>query len=430
MYICIYIYIYKLWEDAQKLQEVITAQDAEIAELKKRMSALQKQLQETQDSLAAGAGGRADLQKQIQILEKEKSTLQLAVDVAKDQASKDAAAFQAKLADNDALIVQLQQEVGQEKSAQEAAEVAASTQGANVRLIEDELKKMRDHQTMLRAERDRFAKEAAQAAVAKATLETQKAETAAAKSALQEANEDIARLMDEINVLKREQVASLTEERDKLAKEGAVSADLEAELKKLREQLASLTEERDKLTEEAAMLAVTRTELESKTVETEAAKAALKDARDEVERLKKLLADKEAAPKQADKEKMLGLQRAIELATMTMEEVAKEHLADHACVTSATHSSSNTTVGLSFDIKNATVSGVLVGGPAFNSKQVHKDDVIMAVDGQAVQGNQILDMLKGVDKPGSVVTLTLRKTSVSASSFGMLSPPLHSREKC
>ena len=79
---------------------------------------------------------------------------------------------------------------------------------------------------------------------------------------------------------------------------------------------------------------------------------------------------------------------------------------------------------LSFDSKNATVSGVLVGGPAFNSKQVHKDDVIMAVDGQAVQGNQILDLLKGVDKPGSVVTLTLMRTSVSASSFGMLSPPL------
>jgi hypothetical protein len=48
------------------------------------------------------------------------------------------------------------------------------------------------------------------------------------------------------------------------------------------------------------MLAVTSAELESKTAETEAAKAALKDARDEVERLKKLLADKEAALKQAD----------------------------------------------------------------------------------------------------------------------------------
>jgi myosin heavy subunit len=344
--------------------------------------------------------------------------------MAKDQASNDAVASRANLADKDAIILQLQREVGQEKSAQKAAEVAASMNGANVRSFEDELKKVRDQQIMLRAERDKFAKEAAQAAVAKATLETQKAETAAVKSALQEANEHIASLIEEINVLKREQVAALTEEKDKLAKEGAVSADLEAELEQRREQLAALKEERDKLTKEAAMLAVTRSELESKTAESEAAKAALKDARDEVERLKKLLADKEAAPKHLeDREKIFGLQRALKLATMTMEEVAKEHLADHTCVSSAAHSS-NTTVGLSFDSKNATVSGVLVGGPAFNSKQVHKDDVIMAVDGQAVQGNQILDMLKGVDKPGSVVTLTLKRTSVSASSFGMLSPPL------
>ena len=258
------------------------------------------------------------------------------------------------------------------------------------------------------------------------SLASSEKENAALKKQVEDLTMMIANLEDDIK-LGMEQLNAKKAEIDALNEK---VTEVEDELKKLREQLASLTEERDKRTEEAAMLAVTRTELESKTVETEAAKAALKDARDEVERLKKLLADKEAAPKQADKEKMLGLQRAIELATMTMEEVAKEHLADHACVTSATHSSSNTTVGLSFDIKNATVSGVLVGGPAFNSKQVHKDDVIMAVDGQAVQGNQILDMLKGVDKPGSVVTLTLRKTSVSASSFGMLSPPLHSREKC
>jgi chromosome segregation ATPase len=269
------------------------------------------------------------------------------------------------------------------------------------------------------------------------------AETGAAKASLKDVRDEIERLKkllaDKEAALKQledelkklcEQVAALTEERDKLANEGAVSADLEAELKKMREQLASLKEERDKLTEELEMLAVTRSELWSKTAENEAAKDALKDAQDEIERPKKPLADKEAALKQLeDKENIFGLQRAIELATLTMEEVAKEHLADHACVTSTTHSS-NTTVGLSVDIKNATVSGVLVGGPAFNSKQVHKDDMIVAVDGQAVQGNQILDMLKGVDKPGSVVTLTLKRTSVSASSFGMLSPPLHSREKC
>jgi predicted Holliday junction resolvase-like endonuclease len=70
--VCVSLCVYKLWEDVQKLQEVITAQDAEIAELKKRVSALQKQLQEAQDSLAAGAEGSADLQKQIQMLETEK----------------------------------------------------------------------------------------------------------------------------------------------------------------------------------------------------------------------------------------------------------------------------------------------------------------------------------------------------------------------
>jgi hypothetical protein len=58
------------------------------------MSALQKQLQDAQGSLARGAGGSADLQKQIQMLETEKSALQLAVDMAKDQAPKDAAASQ------------------------------------------------------------------------------------------------------------------------------------------------------------------------------------------------------------------------------------------------------------------------------------------------------------------------------------------------
>ena len=108
----------KLWEDAQKLQEVITAQDAEIAELKKQMSATQKQLQEAQDSLSAGAGGSADLQKQIQMLETEKKTLQLAVYTAKDQASKDAAVSQAKFADKDAIILDLQREVGEGKRKQ------------------------------------------------------------------------------------------------------------------------------------------------------------------------------------------------------------------------------------------------------------------------------------------------------------------------
>jgi chromosome segregation ATPase len=320
-------------------------------------------------------------------------------------------------------VAELEQEVKRVEGLllQESEKASVSSRDAEQRYASLE-EKLQDLERAL-------AQASAETGAAKASLKDVRDEVEGLKKLLADKEAALKQLEDELKKL-CEQVAALTEERDKLANEGAVSADLEAELKKLREQLASLKEERDKLTEELAMLAVTRSEIWSKTAGTEAAKAALKDAHDEIERPKKLLADKEAALKQLeDKEKIFGLQRAIELVTMAMEEIAKEHLADHACVTSTTHSS-NTTVGLSVDIKNATVSGVLVGGPAFNSKQVHKDDVIMAVDGQAVQGNQILDMLKGVDKPGSVVTLTLKSTSVSASSFEMRSPPLHSREKC
>ena len=89
------------------------------------MSATQKQLQEAQDSLSAGAGGSADLQKQIQMLETEKNTLQLALDMAKDQASKDDASSQAKLADKDTIIIELQREVGEGRRSQ--AHVLEST---------------------------------------------------------------------------------------------------------------------------------------------------------------------------------------------------------------------------------------------------------------------------------------------------------------
>jgi hypothetical protein len=52
------------------------------------------------------------------MLETEKKTLQLAVYTAKDQASKDAAVSQAKFADKDAIILDLQREVGEGKRKQ------------------------------------------------------------------------------------------------------------------------------------------------------------------------------------------------------------------------------------------------------------------------------------------------------------------------
>jgi uncharacterized coiled-coil DUF342 family protein len=64
--------------------------------------------------------------------------------------------------------------------------------------------------------------------------------------------QQVAVLTEERDKLAKEGAEAGAEAMDKLAKEGAESADLEAELKQLREQVASLTEERDKLAKECA----------------------------------------------------------------------------------------------------------------------------------------------------------------------------------
>ena len=53
-----------------------------------------------------------------------------------------------------------------------------------------------------------------------------------------------------------------------------------------------------------------------------------------------------------------------------------------------------TTVGISYDDKSGIIQNVLVGGPAFNSKQVHHGDKIVSIDGAAVQPGDILALLK------------------------------------
>ena len=122
----------KVWEDAQKLHAVIKTRDEEIAELKKRIDALQKQLQEAQDRLAAGSDGHAHLLKQIQVLETEKNALQLAVDMAKDQAASAAAAAQVKLADKDALVLELKREMGDVQRELQTAEAACKIEIAKL----------------------------------------------------------------------------------------------------------------------------------------------------------------------------------------------------------------------------------------------------------------------------------------------------------
>lgn len=59
--------------------------------------------------------------------------------------------------------------------------------------------------------------------------------------------------------------------------------------------------------------------------------------------------------------------------------------------------------------KPTVVSHVLTGGPAFKSKRVQRGDHIMLVDGAEVSGDSMTEALKGSNKPGSKVRLTIKK---------------------
>ena len=104
--------------------------------------------------------------------------------------------------------------------------------------------------------------------------------------------------------------------------------------------------------------------------------------------------------------------RAIELTKMTRDELSRDLLAPHESVTKG-FGINRTTVGISYEEKNQTITQTLVGSPAFNSRKVHKGDVIVAIDGEPVadDGKDIQDRLKGVDVPGSSVVISLRKAS-------------------
>jgi chromosome segregation ATPase len=108
-----------------------------------------------------------------------------------------------------------------------------------------------------------------------------------------------------------------------------------------------------------------------------------------------------------------AVSRAIELTKMTRDELSRDLLAPHHSVTKGIGSINPTTVGISYEEKNQTITQILVGGPAFKCRKVHKGDVIVAIDGQPVadDGKDIQDRLRGVDVPGSLVVISLRKAS-------------------
>jgi S1-C subfamily serine protease len=59
-----------------------------------------------------------------------------------------------------------------------------------------------------------------------------------------------------------------------------------------------------------------------------------------------------------------------------------------------------------------TVDSTVVGGPAYNSQQIARDDVILKVDNRPVKNENVLDILSGNDVPGSPVEICLAKGGI------------------
>jgi hypothetical protein len=60
-------------------------------------------------------------------------------------------------------------------------------------------------------------------------------------------------------------------------------------------------------------------------------------------------------------------------------------------------------------IHGTTIEATVMGGPAYNSKQIDPGDVILRVDGENATADNIKELLVGEDLPGSSVTVALAK---------------------
>jgi myosin heavy subunit len=146
-----------------------------------------------------------------------------------------------------------------------------------------------------------------------------------------------------------------------LQKQVAIAGSNNDELKKLREQLVAIREERDKLSKEVAKQAAAQAEPEANKAQCLSLQAALNDANEELDALRrklseteKKLAESEAGgdiviqktgPTKAAKAAAPGgggvgmssasLKRAIELTNLAAELVAKDHYFDHRVLAGA-----------------------------------------------------------------------------------------------
>jgi hypothetical protein len=60
-------------------------------------------------------------------------------------------------------------------------------------------------------------------------------------------------------------------------------------------------------------------------------------------------------------------------------------------------------------LKGTIIDQLVVGGPAYNSRELDRGDFVEAVDSTIVDQDSILKTLIGSDTPGSMVSLTVRK---------------------
>ena len=58
-------------------------------------------------------------------------------------------------------------------------------------------------------------------------------------------------------------------------------------------------------------------------------------------------------------------------------------------------------------LNGTTVEGLIVGGPAYNSKMLCEGDVILKISGAQATEENIHELLKGGDNPGSSVDITV-----------------------
>ena len=60
-------------------------------------------------------------------------------------------------------------------------------------------------------------------------------------------------------------------------------------------------------------------------------------------------------------------------------------------------------------ISGTTVDNLLVGGPAYSSKQLSQGDVILQVDSVEATPSNIVDLLVGNDSPGTPINIVVAK---------------------